>query len=117
MDHRLLRSITIASVAAFASVPAAVAAQHRNAADLKVARLGSPPASVVAGGDLRVAYTVRNGGGKRAGRSSAGFVLSADSRRDAADVPVGTARVKALGRRRTAGGSASLHVPGNVQPG
>ena len=117
MDHRLLRTLAIAGVAAFAGVPAAGAAKHRAAADLAVARVGGAPASLAAGGDLRVAFTVRNGGAKRAKASKAGFMLSVDARRDAADVPLGTARVKALGRRRSARGSAALRVPGNVQPG
>ena len=117
MDHRLLRTLAIAGMAAFAGVPAAGAAKHRAAADLAVARVGGAPASLAAGGDLRVAFTVRNGGAKRAKASKAGFMLSVDARRDAADVPLGSARVKALGRRRSARGSAALRVPGNVQPG
>src|SRR5262245_42764335 len=73
------------------ATPPAVAAKRRAGADLGVASVGAPPASLAAGARLSVSFAVRNAGSRRAGATTIGFLLSADARRDAADVPLGTA--------------------------
>src|SRR5262249_42640468 len=86
-------------------------------ADLAVTSVGKPPASVAAGARLTVSFAVRNGGSKRAGASTIGFLLSADARRDAADVPLGPTKAQALAPRRTQRGTAKLEIPSGIRGG
>src|SRR6476659_2505906 len=97
---RLLAALTVFLLVVAAS-PADAAKRRAAGADLVVATVGKPPASAAAGSSLRVAFTVRNAGSRLAPGSVAGFLLSADGRRDAADVPVGSAKVAALAKRKT----------------
>jgi RHS repeat-associated protein len=111
----LLVLITLA-VAQTATSPAGASKPHAGA-DLSVVTLGDPPARVDAGASLRISYAVRNAGSRRARASAIGFSLSLDTRRDAADVPLGTASVAALRGRRSSRGNAKLRVPEYVPGG
>ena len=111
----LLLLITLA-LALTAASPAG-ASRPRAGADLGVAALGDPPAKADAGASLRISFAVRNAGSRRAAASKIGFVLSLNTRRDAADVPLGTAKVAALRGRRSSRGQAKLRVPEYVAGG
>ena len=110
-------ALLLVLVAGLAATAPAGAAKSRAGTDLGVTRLGDPPARLAAGASLRVPFAVRNAGPRRAGASTIGFSLSLDARRDAADVPLGKAKVAALARRRSARGTARLRLPAHVQPG
>jgi len=101
------------AVALSAASPAG-AAKPRAGADLSVANLANPPARADAGASLRISFAVRNAGSRRAPASKIGFFLSANTRRDAADVPLGGAKVAALRGRRSSRGTAKLRVAGGA---
>jgi RHS repeat-associated protein len=111
----LLVLITLA--VALTATSAAGASKPRGGADLGVAGLGDPPAKVDAGASLPITFSVRNAGSRRAGASKIGFSLSLNTRRDAADVPLGTAKVASLRGRRSSRGTARLRVPAYVAGG
>ena len=111
----LLVLITLA--VALTATSAAGASKPRGGADLGVAGLGDPPAKVDAGASLPITFSVRNAGSRRAGASKIGFSLSLNTRRDAADVPLGTAKVAPLRGRRSSRGTARLRVPAYVAGG
>ena len=112
----LIPALIVILVAVSAS-PADAVKRRPAGADLVVSKLGTLPTSAAAGSPMRVAFTVRNTGFRRAPASVVGFLLSVDGRRDAADVPAGSGKVAALPRRRTATGTATLRVPADVRGG
>src|SRR3954469_18846035 len=111
----LLFLITV--VVVLTATSPAGASKPRAGADLSLAGLGDPPAKVDAGASLRISFAVRNAGSRRAAASKIGFSLSLNTRRDAADVPLGTAKVASLRGRRSSRGKATLRVPEYVPGG
>jgi subtilase family serine protease len=85
--------------------------------DLTVSAL-TAPATVAAGGSIRVTDTVRNQGGGAAGASATRFYLSTNVTLDAGDVPLQGARmVPALAVNGTSSDATTLAVPGSTAPG
>jgi RHS repeat-associated protein len=111
----LPQAVALAAALLIVTTPPAFAAKSR--ADLTIASVGRPPATLTAGARLTVSFAVRNAGSRRAGASAIGFMLSADARRDAADVPLGTVKAKALRQRGRQRGTATLRVPSGVRAG
>jgi hypothetical protein len=108
-----LRRTTIAAIAA-GLVLGGPAPEHSSAATPSVAagvRLVAPPAVVRPGAALRLTDTVRNRARRRVARSTATVLLSADLRRDARDVRLGTRVVPALRRGRSSRRTLTVRVP------
>src|SRR4051812_50103362 len=84
------------AAASFAAVLAGPAQAARKQPNLSVAKLSGAPAQAQPGAALTVSIKVRNGGRAKGAASTLELVLSADKRRDARDVVLGTGAVKAL---------------------
>jgi CARDB len=108
--------IVVAGLVLAGVLAAAAPASAAGKADMEVARTKSLSATVTgcdaAGCSVRLLASahVANTGSRRASRTRVGFFLSRDASRDAADIPVGRLRVKAIagGRRSVAVETFSL---------
>ncbi len=88
------------------------------APDLIVTSVSVRTASVVPGGFVTVASTVKNTGTTRAGKSSVRFYLSTNSSKSAGDIRLkGTRTVAALNRGKSSNATTRLEVPSNCKPG
>jgi hypothetical protein len=87
-------------------------------ADLVVRSLALERAEVTAGGALAVRYAVANAGSRAVRRSSTGFYLSRDARRDSTDARLTPRRpLRRLRARRVKRATATVRVPAGVAAG
>lgn len=98
-----------ASLMTVGTAPGAFAAPQR--ADLVVAAVGTPPASVKHGSSFHLGATVANKGRKGAKRSALRFYLSRDRARSADDLAAGEVPVKKVKARKKRTVSGNVHVP------
>jgi subtilase family serine protease/subtilisin family serine protease len=85
-------------------------------ADLVVSAL-TPPATLGPGVPFTVNDTTKNQGGSLADASTTGFYLSTNSTLDAADIPLGSRAVPALGPGATHAASTTLTIPAGTPAG
>src|SRR5262249_28809874 len=111
----VMRGTLMGIAVLLAMLPATASAAPRP--DLAVPVLGSPPANVSVGVPFTVRFTVANRGAGRAGASKIGFFLAAAATHAKRDVRLGTANVKALRKRKQAGGKIALTIPAATAPG
>ena len=111
--------VTMLGLLALALVVASAAARPnaRARADLVVAAVSNPPASVVPGATLPAGFTVANRGKTRAGRSTARAYLSRDSRVGRGDLLLGAASVGPLKPGKTTRRSSAFKAPATLAAG
>lgn len=98
-----------ASLTALGGGPAAVATGKR--ADLVVASVGTPPATIKHGSSFNLGATVANKGRAAAKPSSLRLYLSQDRTRSSDDIAGGTVAVKKVGPRKKKTVSGKVNVP------
>lgn len=111
------RTVLVAAALLLLAVPATAGAAPRRA-DLKLTRVTVSPAQAAPGARVQISDVVRNGGRARARATRVGYVLSADARKDKADVRLaGTRPIKALARRKQSRGATSVRLPATAKAG
>jgi hypothetical protein len=107
-------SLPLAALGAALILPGAAGAARP---DLRVSRVDDPLTSPAPGGTVTLGAKVANRGKARARRSVVRFVLSADTRFDAADVTLRDLKTKRLRARRTTKVTGAVALPAGVGPG
>src|SRR3954463_11293131 len=85
--------------------------------DLLVTKLSSPAGNTQPGSSYKATAAVRNLGTAAAGRSTAVFYMSAESRRSNGDARLGGAAVASLGAGRVARAAKRFSIPADIRPG
>ena len=121
LARRLHRALPIAaasllSVATAAALPE-VGTAAKKRADLALGSVSKPPASGAPGSSFRATDITKNRGRAAARASKTRFYLSLNSKKDAADLPLGQRRVKRLRKGKASKGTLTLHVPSAAATG
>jgi hypothetical protein len=99
------------------ALAAAPAAARTPRPDLKVTSVSIGAGSVSAGSKVKLGDATRNTGRRVARKSTTSYFLSADRKKSATDLKVGSRSVKKLSKRRSSRGAATAKVPPSLTPG